>query len=143
MPLQTEHNNAMHKEYCSMKTNCEGFSLPLLAIIIVFIVVLTYFFGWIVILYVVAIVLLTAAGTALYDKITHDVKCRYCNIIKDELITQRGINRDSIKTIHEKDYSDYMRIQTYIDREMDILVNIDYNGIIIDSHSAVKTEDAS
>jgi len=123
-----------------MKPPSPGFSLPLLPIIIVIILVLIYFFGWVVILGAVALVLFIAGGTAIYDKVTHDQKCRYCNKIKHELLVQRGIKKDRITTKHEKDYDDHMLIQTYVDGKMDIMVDIDYNAEIIDSCKAETVE---
>ena len=123
-----------------MNASSKGFVLPLLSIIIVIILALTYFFGWIVILCVVALVLLIAGGTAIYDKVTHEQKCRYCNKIKNEFLVQRGIEQNRITTQHMKDYSDHMLIQTYIDGKMDALVNIDYNEEILDSRKAEKLE---
>ena len=109
----------------------KGFSLPILPILIVFIAVLTYFFGWIVLVVVVGLAALSTAGTAVYDKITHDKKCRYCNKIKDVLSAQQGIDIDRITTKHEKDFPDHMFVRTYIDGNMDVLVDIDFNGEII------------
>ena len=109
----------------------KGFSLPILPILIVLIAVLAYFFGWIVRVVVVGVVALIAAGTALYDKLIHDKKCRYCNKIKAVLSAQKGIAQDRITTKHEKDYSDHMLVRTYIDGNRDTLVDIDFNGEII------------
>ena len=117
--------------------------MPILNIIIVIILVLTYFFGWVVILGAVALVLLIAAGTAIYDKFSHDHKCRYCNKIKHELLVQRKIKKDRITTQHVKDYADHMRIQAYVDGKMDVLVNIDYNEEIIVSCEAEMVENFS
>ena len=72
----------------------KGFSLPILPILIVLIAVLTYIFGWIVLVVVAGVVALITAGTAIYDKLTHDKKCRYCNKIKEVLSAQKGIGKE-------------------------------------------------
>ena len=110
----------------------KGFTLPIIPILIVLIAVLTYFFGWIVLVVVVGVVALITAGTAIFDRLSHAHNCRYCNQIKEVLSAQKGIAQDRITTKHEKDYSDHMLVRTYIDGNIDILVDIDFNGELID-----------
>ena len=117
-----------------------GFSLPILSILIVLIGALAYFFGWIVPVVVVGAVGLIAAGTAIFDKLTHDQNCRYCHHIKEVLSAQKGVTPDRITTKHEKDYADHMLVRTYIDGTRDRLVDIDFNGEIIDGLLAASQE---
>lgn len=81
---------------------------------------------------VIGVVVLITAGTAIFDKLTHDKNCRYCNQIKEVLSAQKGIAQDRITTKHERDYPDHMLVRTYSDGNRNILVDIDFNGEIID-----------
>ena len=99
--------------------------------LIVLIAVLAYLFGWMVLVVVVGIVALITAGSAIFDKLTHDKNCRYCHQIKEVLSAQKGIARDRITTKHEKNYPDHMLVRAYIDGNRDVLVDIDFNGEII------------
>ncbi len=62
-----------------------GGSLPLLPILIVILVVLSWFFGWIVPVAAVALFVLIAVSVAIYDRVSHDKRCRWCNRIKSIL----------------------------------------------------------
>jgi hypothetical protein len=105
-----------------------GFSLPYIPILLVLIGVLIYFFGWIVLAYMAGVAVLITAGTVLYDKMTHNAKCRECMQIKDMISKKTGINKNAIKTRHEKHFDTDMHIRAYIGKKATILVDIDYGG---------------
>ena len=105
-----------------------GFSLPYIPIVLVVMGVLVYFFGWVVLAYAAGVVVLITAGTALYDKMTHHAKCRECMQVVDIISKRTGINKDSIKTRHEKHFDTNMHVRAYIGKSKSILVSIDYGG---------------
>lgn len=115
-----------------VKESCRGWSLPILPILVLLIATLTYFYGWPVLAIVAGMIAMTGLGTAIYDKLTHATRCRYCNVIKAELAAERGIDIERITTFHEVNYDDHMEVQTYIDGKEDILVDIDLNERILD-----------
>jgi len=105
-----------------------GFSLPFIPILLVIIGVLIYFFGWIALAYVAGAVVSITAGTAIYDKMTHNTNCGECIQVKEILSKRTGLNKDSIKTKHEKHFDTNMNVRAYVGKSKSILVNIDYNG---------------
>ena len=108
-----------------------GWSLPIIEILILIIAILTYFFGWIVLVYVAVIVVAIPVGTAIYDRISHDTKCRWCNAIKDIIVEDGEISFDQLETKHLENLDTHMIIRVYIDGEPDVIVDIDYNETII------------
>ena len=114
-----------------LKINSKGFTLPILPILICIIVVLCFFWGWIVLAYVTGIVVLIPICTAIYDRITHDAHCRYCNKIKQEFSEQKSIEVTRLTTKHEQDFDDHMLIRIYIDSMPDALIDIDYNEMVL------------
>ncbi|MGA1870202.1 MAG: hypothetical protein ACMUJM_16820 [bacterium] len=105
-----------------------GFSPPYISILLVIICVLIYFFGWSVLVYAAGAVILIAAGTAIYDKITHNTNCAECIIVKEMLSKRTGVNKDLIKTKHEKHFDTSMNIRAYMEENKSVLVNIEYGG---------------
>jgi hypothetical protein len=96
----------------------------ILPILIIIIVALTYFFGWIVLAISAGFLVCIPVVTAIYDKITHDSNCTECNIIKQVLFDELGIDIAAIKTKHEKVFDDHMYIRADIGEEKTILFDI-------------------
>jgi hypothetical protein len=108
-----------------------GWSLPLLPILILVLAVLTWFFGWIVPVVAVALFLAIGAGTAVYDRLTHAKRCRWCNRIKSVLEEERGLAPERITTRHVRSFDTHMLVQVCVDGRRDVLVDIDYNERIL------------
>ena len=101
---------------------------PFILILLVATGVLIYFFGWIVLIYAAGAMILITAGTAIYDKVTHNTNCRECMRVKEILAKRKGITKNLIKTKHEKYFDTHMNIRVYMEESKSILVDIDYNG---------------
>ena len=120
-----------------------GWSLPLLPILILVLVVLTWFIGWIVPIVAVALFFIIAAGTALYDRLAHAKRCRWCNRIKSVLEEERGLAPDRITTRHVRGFADHMLVQVFVDGQRDVLVDIDYNERILGTDQAHSADSAT
>ena len=67
-------------------------------------------------------------GIALYDKMAHNTNCGECIKVKEILSNKMGINKDLIKTKHEKHFDTKMNVRAYIGKNRSILISIDYGG---------------
>ena len=105
-----------------------GFSLPIIPFLLVIIIVCIYFFGWQVLLAVAGLVALIALATAVYDRVTHDTKCRYCDALKEFVSNELALDRQSLRTTHEIDFDDHMHIRVQTGESESVLANIDFNA---------------
>lgn len=103
------------------KTLNEGFSLPILNIIIVIISILIFIFGWMILIYVFVLGFFFTMTILIYDKINHAKKCKECFNIKKVISKEKGINIDLIKTKHLKYFDTYMYVKVYL-KKMNLLL---------------------
>ena len=83
------------KSAAGIKYNQNGFSLPIVSILLILIGVLTYFFGWIVIIFVLAAAGLITLGTYIHDKIVGPPGMVVCgNLGENEDYRPYGLSQD-------------------------------------------------
>jgi membrane protein YdbS with pleckstrin-like domain len=104
-----------------------GWSLPLSWILVVGLGLAIWFWGWWALAVTVAAAALITAGTWIYDKLTHDRNCRWCNHIKATLAAEQGIPIGSMKTKHVGGEDMFMFIEVNIDDGRCLTVSMDYN----------------
>lgn len=117
-----------------------GGSPPLLALSILVLAVLTWLLGWVVPVAAAVLFFAIAAGTAIYDRLAHATRCRWCNRIKSVLEEERGVASDRITTRHVRDFADHMLVQVFVDGQRDVLVDIDYNERILGTDAGGPAE---
>ena len=108
-----------------------GWSLPFTWILLVLVAVLVWAFGWIVLLYIAGLFALITAGVWLHDVVTHDRKCRWCNVVKDLIASERGIERERLHTKHVEVHDTHLLVQVFVDEVKDVVIDIDFNGEIL------------
>ena len=113
-----------------------GWTIPYMWILLVIVGVLVWQFGWIVLLYVAGLFVLITAGVWVHDLVTHDHKCRWCNVIKDAFEAERRIPRERIQTKHIRSHDTHMLVQVFVDGEKDVVIDIDFNGVILGTRAA-------
>ena len=100
----------------------QGFSLPILPILILLISVLTYFCGWVVLAISAGLFICIPVVTVIYDKLTHGSNCIECNTIKQAISDKMGVEIGIVKTKHEKMFDDHMHIRADIGKEKSFLL---------------------
>lgn len=110
-------------------------------IIVILAAVLIWQLGWLGAAILAALFVGITAGVAIYDKLSHDRTCRWCNRVKRVVAAERRIATDRVTTRHGESFPTHLWIHVSIDGVHTLDIDMDFNEQILAEHEVERPLD--